>query len=127
MNQPLQAIIGNVELLTQFQLEDGAVSKIEKIFSEMERIKNINSKLMNLTHDRTKPYPSTNILDVERSAGQDYGFSSNTFRTTWANSFMTTGFIKYSRIPISLAPAASMFSLKPEHRMMGMSGRKSIN
>jgi nitrogen-specific signal transduction histidine kinase len=69
MNQPLQAIMGNVELLTQFHLEDGAVSKIEKIFSEMERIKNINSKLMNLTYYRTKPYPSTNILDVERSAG----------------------------------------------------------
>jgi K+-sensing histidine kinase KdpD len=69
MNQPLQAIMGNVELLTQFQLEKGAVLKIEKIFSEMERIQNINSKLMNLTHYQTKPYLSTNILDVERSAG----------------------------------------------------------
>lgn len=69
MNQPLQAIMGNVELLTKFQLEDGAVSKIEKIFCEMERIQSINSKLMNLTHYQTKPYLSTNILDVERSAG----------------------------------------------------------
>jgi nitrogen fixation/metabolism regulation signal transduction histidine kinase len=69
MNQPLQAIMGNVELLTQFQLEAGAVLKIEKIFSEMERIQSINSKLMNLTHYQTKPYLSTNILDVERSAG----------------------------------------------------------
>jgi nitrogen fixation/metabolism regulation signal transduction histidine kinase len=69
MNQPLQAIMGNVELLTQFQLEAGAFSKIEKIFSEMERIQSINSKLMNLTHYQTKPYLSTKILDVERSAG----------------------------------------------------------
>jgi nitrogen fixation/metabolism regulation signal transduction histidine kinase len=69
MNQPLQAIMGNVELLAKFQLEEGAVSKIEKIFSEMERIKSINSKLMNLTHYQTKPYLSTNILDVERAAG----------------------------------------------------------
>ena len=68
MNQPLQAIMGNVELLTKFQLEDGAVSKIEKIFSEMERIQSINNKLMNLTRYQTKPYLSTNILDVERSA-----------------------------------------------------------
>lgn len=69
MNQPLQAIMGNVELLTKFQLEDGAVSKIEKIFSEMERIQSINNKLMNLSHYQTKPYLSTNILDVERSVG----------------------------------------------------------
>jgi nitrogen-specific signal transduction histidine kinase len=70
MNQPLQTIMGNVELLTQFQLENGAISRIEKILSEMERIKRINSKLMNFTHYRTKPYSSTNILDLERSAGQ---------------------------------------------------------
>lgn len=70
MNQPLQAIMGNVELLTKFQLEDGAISKIEKIFSEMERIQSINNKLMNLTHYKTKPYLSTNILDVEGSAEQ---------------------------------------------------------
>jgi nitrogen-specific signal transduction histidine kinase len=69
MNQPLQAIMGNVELLTQFQLEEGAISKIEKILGEMERIQNINKKLMNLAHYQTKPYLSTNILDVERSAG----------------------------------------------------------
>lgn len=67
MNQPLQAIMGNVELLTKFQLEDGAILKIEKIFSEMKRIKSINSKLMNLTHYISKPYRNTNILDVEKS------------------------------------------------------------
>jgi signal transduction histidine kinase len=70
MNQPLQAIMGNVELLTKFQLDDGAVSKIDKIFSEMERIKSINTKLMNLARYQSKPYLSTNILDVERSAGK---------------------------------------------------------
>ena len=70
MNQPLQAIMGNVELLTQFQLQDDAISKIEKIFSEMKRIKSINTKLMNFTHYQTKPYLSTNILDIERSARQ---------------------------------------------------------
>ena len=69
MNQPLQAIMGNVELLTQFQLEEGATSKIEKIFREMERIKDISTKLMNLSRYQTKPYLSTNILDVERAAG----------------------------------------------------------
>jgi K+-sensing histidine kinase KdpD len=70
MNQPLQAILGNVELLTKFQLEDDAISKIETIFSQMERINRINAKLMNLAHYQSKPYLSTNILDVEKSAGQ---------------------------------------------------------
>ncbi len=70
MNQPLQAILGNVELLTKYQLDDGAISKIDNIFSEMERIKSINTKLMNLASYQSKPYLSTNILDVERSAGK---------------------------------------------------------
>ncbi len=69
MNQPLQAIMGDVELLKKFQLEKGAISKIEKIFIEMDRIKRISTRLMNLARYQTKPYLSTNILDVEKAAG----------------------------------------------------------
>jgi nitrogen fixation/metabolism regulation signal transduction histidine kinase len=68
MNQPLQAIMGNAELLTSYQLEEDAITKIDKIRSELQRIKNINNKLLNLTQYQTKPYLSTTILDVERSA-----------------------------------------------------------
>jgi len=68
MNQPLQAIMGNVELLAKLQLEDGALARIEKICREIERIKSINSQLMNVTSYQTKPYLSTKILDIERSA-----------------------------------------------------------
>jgi nitrogen fixation/metabolism regulation signal transduction histidine kinase len=70
MNQPLQAIIGNAALLTKFQLEEGAISKIENIFSQVERIKIINTKLMNLARYQSRPYLSTNILDIEKSAVQ---------------------------------------------------------
>jgi K+-sensing histidine kinase KdpD len=70
MNQPLQAIIGNAELLTKFQLEDGAISKVENIFSQVERIKIINTKLMNLARYQSRPYLSTNILDIEKSVAQ---------------------------------------------------------
>lgn len=67
MNQPLQAILGNVELLARCRLDDSAFSRVEKILSEMERIKNFTSKLLNLTDYRTKRHLSTKILDVEES------------------------------------------------------------
>lgn len=70
MSQPLQAIMGNVELLAQFQLGDSATLRIEKIYNEMGRIKSIVNKLMNMTQYQTKPYLGTYILDVERSAGK---------------------------------------------------------
>ena len=68
MNQPLQAIMGNVELLANFEREDGAIARIEKIYSEMDRIKRIINKLLNITNYQTKPYLSTRILDIEKSA-----------------------------------------------------------
>lgn len=67
MNQPLQALMGNLELLARFQQEAGAIAKIEKINTEMERIKSIITKLLNVTDYQTKPYLSTNILDIEKS------------------------------------------------------------
>lgn len=68
LNQPLQAIMGSVALLAMFQLEDGAMARIEKINGEIQRIRSINHKLMNITHYQTKPYLSTTILDIEKSA-----------------------------------------------------------
>jgi signal transduction histidine kinase len=70
LNQPLQAIMGNVELLSNSQLEEGAVARIEKIYSEMEQIKTINIKLMNVTNYQTKLYLSSKILDIEKSTSQ---------------------------------------------------------
>jgi nitrogen-specific signal transduction histidine kinase len=70
MNQPLQAIMGNVELLAQYRLEDNAYLKIKRIFREIERIKMITKQLMNVTDYRSKPYLSTRILDLERSGSQ---------------------------------------------------------
>ena len=69
MNQPLQAILGNAELLAKLHLGEDAIARINIICREIERIKSINSRLLNFTHYQTKPYLSTNILDVERSAG----------------------------------------------------------
>jgi nitrogen fixation/metabolism regulation signal transduction histidine kinase len=67
LNQPLQAIMGNAELLAQHRLEDSAHLKIRKICEEIERIKKINKQLLNLTDYQSKPYLSSSILDLERS------------------------------------------------------------
>jgi nitrogen fixation/metabolism regulation signal transduction histidine kinase len=67
LNQPLQAIMGNVELLSNYPLADSARQKIEKIYSEIQRIKKINRQLLNITDYKSKPYLSTNILDIEKS------------------------------------------------------------
>ncbi len=68
LNQPLQAILGNVELLAGFQVENKGIKRMEKICSEIERIKSIINKLMNVTQYQTKPYLSAKILDIEKSA-----------------------------------------------------------
>lgn len=69
LSQPLQAIMGGVTLLTMHQLEGSAIARLEKINSEIERIKNIKNKLMNITQYQTKSYLSATILDVEGSIG----------------------------------------------------------
>jgi signal transduction histidine kinase len=70
MNQPLQAMMGNLELLAKFHLEAGAITKVEKINSEMERIRCIINKLLHVTDYQTKPYLSTTILDIEKSVSE---------------------------------------------------------
>jgi nitrogen-specific signal transduction histidine kinase len=67
MSQPLQAILGNIELLGRCQLDDSAILRVEKIVNEIERIKSFTYKLLHLTDYRTKRYLSTQILDVEES------------------------------------------------------------
>jgi nitrogen fixation/metabolism regulation signal transduction histidine kinase len=67
LNQPLQAIMGNVELLATYRLDDSAHRKIEQICMAIERIKKMNKQLMNITDYKSKPYLSTNILDIEKS------------------------------------------------------------
>lgn len=67
MNQPLQALMGNLELLARFQHEEGVIVKINNINSEIGRIKSIITKLLNVTDYQTKPYLSTSILDIEKS------------------------------------------------------------
>jgi signal transduction histidine kinase len=67
LNQPLQAIMGNVELLATHRLDDSAHRKLEQICVAIERIKKMNKQLMNITDYKSKPYLSTNILDIEKS------------------------------------------------------------
>jgi signal transduction histidine kinase len=67
LNQPLQAIMGNAELLAHYHIEANAHLKLDQIFRDIERIKNILKQLRNLTDYKSKPYLSTRILDLEKS------------------------------------------------------------
>jgi nitrogen-specific signal transduction histidine kinase len=81
-NQPLQAIVGSLALLTTCQLEDAAIARVEKINSEIERLKRITTKLMHITDFQTKPYLSANILDIERSASDITASGGSSRRTS---------------------------------------------
>jgi nitrogen fixation/metabolism regulation signal transduction histidine kinase len=67
MNQPLQAIMGNAELLAHYRIDAKAHLKLNQILRDIERIKNILKQLRNLTDYKSKPYLSTRILDLEKS------------------------------------------------------------
>jgi signal transduction histidine kinase len=70
MNQPLQAIMGNAELLAQYRIDADARQKLNQIQRDIKRIKNILKQLRNLTDYKSKPYLSTRILDLEKSGSK---------------------------------------------------------
>ena len=70
MTQPLQAIMGNAELLSNFRIEADAHLKLNQICNDIERIKKILKQLRSLTEYKSKPYLSTRILDIEKSGSE---------------------------------------------------------
>jgi PAS domain S-box-containing protein len=68
MNQPLQALFGFSELLALKQPENDAVIKtVGQITKQIERLRKINLKLMNIAHYETKQYLDVKIIDIEKS------------------------------------------------------------
>lgn len=55
MNQPLQVIMGNAEILSQYQLEKRVRSKIDNICSEMEKVKKLTAKVVEITDLAIRP------------------------------------------------------------------------
>lgn len=70
VNNPLTAIAGNAQLLLRQAgtLPAGAEDKVKRILEAARRIQNVTSKMANLIHATSMPYPGDGtILDVSRS------------------------------------------------------------
>lgn len=70
VNNPLAAIAGNAQLLLRQAgtLPGGAEDKVKRILEAARRIQTVTSKMANLIHATSMPYPGDGaILDVSRS------------------------------------------------------------
>jgi GAF domain-containing protein len=74
VNNPLTAIAGNAQLLLRqaAALPGGAEDKVQRILEAARRIQNVTSKMANLIHATSMPYPGEDrILDVSRSLARE--------------------------------------------------------
>jgi PAS domain S-box-containing protein len=69
MNQPLQVILGNLELLKlKIGEDDPNIKLINTILSQTEKIGMITKKLTHITRYETKKYVKGTIFDIDRSS-----------------------------------------------------------
>jgi GAF domain-containing protein len=74
VNNPLAAIVGNAQLLLRQAgtLPGGAEDKVQRILEAARRIQAVTSKMANLIHATSMPYPGDeSILDVSRSLARE--------------------------------------------------------
>lgn len=70
MNQPLQVILGNLELLKlNIKDDDKNIALINKVLSQTQRLGLITKKLTNITQYKTKQYLKGTIFDIDKSSG----------------------------------------------------------
>ena len=68
-NQPLQVIIGKLELLQMdIEYESDIYNKVTEIRNESERIAEILRKLQKINTYKTKKYVSSKIIDIDASS-----------------------------------------------------------
>ncbi len=69
MNQPLQALLGNIELLElQTPPESPVQKKLTAIKAQVLSISDITKKLLHLTSYKTKDYIRQQIIDIDKSS-----------------------------------------------------------
>jgi signal transduction histidine kinase len=71
LNQPLQAILGQADLLDMnLPAGDEKKARLEVIKDQIDRMRNITRKLMNISRYETKPYAGkSKIVDLDKSTG----------------------------------------------------------
>ncbi len=69
MNQPLQVILGNLEIL-QLNLndDDPNMNIVNMLLSQTEKLGSITKKLANITRYETKAYIKGTIFDIDNSS-----------------------------------------------------------
>jgi nitrogen-specific signal transduction histidine kinase len=68
-NQPLQAISGYTELMAMKLDGHEALSYVDKLTAQIERMRNITDKLQGLTRYETKDYAgNTKIIDIDKAS-----------------------------------------------------------
>jgi PAS domain S-box-containing protein len=69
MNQPLQVILGNLELLKlNLEEDDPNIKLINTLLSQTEKLGLITKKLTNITRFETKEYVKGTIFDIDKSS-----------------------------------------------------------
>jgi PAS domain S-box-containing protein len=69
LNQPLQAVIGYVDLLSRNIGAESVAPWLTKIGAQLSRMSEITKKLNSITHYEVKPYiAGMNIIDIEKSS-----------------------------------------------------------
>jgi signal transduction histidine kinase len=70
LNQPLTAILGNLQLvMAKLQEEDPLVEKLNKVLNQVERMVEIVKKIGQITRYRTKRYAeNVKIVDIDESS-----------------------------------------------------------
>jgi len=71
MNQPMQAILGNSELLMlNIEENDPLFHRLKKINDQIERMGIITQKLAGITIYETKDYLNDKIIDIDKAGAQ---------------------------------------------------------
>ncbi|HGY12311.1 MAG TPA: PAS domain S-box protein [Desulfobacterales bacterium] len=69
MNQPLQVILGSLELLKlNLGKDDPNINLVNRVFSQTEKLGMITKKLTHITRYETKEYLKGTIFDIEKSS-----------------------------------------------------------
>lgn len=68
MNQPMQAILGQTDLLLLAMTDEAVSERLQIIKEQLERMRRITGKLMNITKHKTKAYVGeVRIIDLDKS------------------------------------------------------------
>lgn len=69
LNQPLQTILGNLEIVMLDDIDEKTLSKRTKLIKEqVERMGKMTQKLINIASYETKDMPQGKVIDIEKSS-----------------------------------------------------------